>query len=124
MGKDLEQEELKGSFKQNILYALKNRKNSALEIVFSFSGTHQGAKFNSRETIEYFCGDFTYKNVRISRQVVNEETAINIIIDNFHYDCFSFIECKQKIGKVECHGFGEYFGEDRFTFIYERMNCI
>ena len=62
MSKDLEQEELKGSFKQNILYALKNRKNSALEIVFSFSGTHQGRKFNSRETIEYFCGDFTYKN--------------------------------------------------------------
>ena len=108
----------------DILYALKNRKNAALVIVFSFNGTHQGAKFKSKEKIECFVNDFYYKNIRLNRQVVDKETAINIIIDNFHYDCFSFIECKQKIGKVECHGFGDYFGKDNFTFIYERMNCI
>ena len=122
--KDLEQEKLKQNFKENILYALKKAKNAAIKITFVFSGTHQGEKFRYREHITYFAGDFTYRNVYLSQRTVDKDTIINIIIDNFCYNCFSFIDCKEKIGKVECHGFGDYWGEDKFIFTYKRMSCI
>lgn len=122
--KDLEQEQLKKSFKENILYALKKSKNAAIKITFVFSGIHQGEKFRYREHITCFAGDFKYKNVYLNQEKVDKDTIINIIIDNFHYDCFSFIDCKEKIGKVECHGMGDYWGEDEFVFAYKRMNCI
>ena len=122
MSKDLEGQELKQSFKENILYALKKSKNAAIKITFVFSGTHQGAKFRYKENITCFAGDFTYKNVYLSQRTIDKDIIINIIVDNLSYDCFSFIECKEKIGEVECHGFGDYWGEDKFVFIYERLN--
>lgn len=122
--KDLEGQELKQSFKENILYALKRNKNAALKIIFRFSGTHQGEGFKYREAITVFAGDFTYKDIHFSDQTVDQNTIINIIVDNFSYDCFSFVECKEKHGKVECQGFGDYWGEDEFVFIYKRLNCI
>ena len=120
--KDLTDEQLKKSFKDNILYALKKSKNAAIKITFVFSGTHQGEKFRYREHITCFDGDFTYRNVWFWNKTVDQDTIINIIVDNFVYNCFSFIECKEKIGQVECHGFGEYWGEDKFIFVYKRMN--
>lgn len=122
--KDLEREQLKQSFKENVLYALNKSKNDVIEITFVFSGTHQGEEFRYREHITYFAGDFTYKNVDFHRRTVDKDTIINIIIDNFYYDCFSFIDCKEKIGKVKCHGMGDYWGEDKFVFTYKRLNCI
>ena len=78
--KDLEQEELKKNFKENILYALKNKKNAALRIIFRFSGTHQGSKFKYKETIDYFAGNFTYKNIGLNEWVIDKNTAIKRII--------------------------------------------
>ena len=122
--RDLEREELKNSFKENILYALEKAKNAAVEITFKFSGTHQGRKFRFKECIKYFAGAFTYKDVYFDERTADKDTIINIIVANFCYNCFSFIDCIENLGKVECQGFGDYWGEDKFTFIYKRLNCI
>ena len=122
--KDLEREELKESIKENIFYALKNKKNEALKISFRFKGSHQGSSFTFRESIDYFAGSFTYKGVYLETHTVDVDTIVKIILDNFCYDCFAFIDCIEKYGKVECHGFGDYWGKDTFTFIYKRINCI
>ena len=122
--KDLEREQLKKSFKENILYALKQSKNVVINIAFVFKGTHQGMKFRYREHITYFANDFTYKNVSFTNRITNTDTIIDMILYNFSYDHFSFIKCKEKFGGVKCHGFGDYWGKDEFTFIYERKNCI
>ena len=122
--KDLERNELKQNIRENILYALKEAKNAAIKITFVFGGTHCGKYFRYREHITCFAGDFKYKNVRFSERTVDTDVVINIILDNFCYDYFSFVNCKEKIGKVECNGMGAYWGEDKFTFIYERQDCI
>lgn len=120
--KDLERKELTQAIKENILYALAKHKNAALKIVFRFSGTYQGEQFRYKEVIDYFCGDFAYKRINFSNRIVDQDTAIDIIVSNFSYSDFSFINCKEKIGEVKCHGFGDYFGEDEFVFIYKRLN--
>lgn len=122
--KDLYQEKLKQNFRENILYALKKSKNAAKDITFVLSGTHKGEKFEYKEHITCFIGDFTYNGVYLSQRTVGIDTIINIIIDNFCYDGFSFIECKEKIGRDKCQGTGDYWGEDEFVFVYKRMNCI
>ena len=117
-------EQLKQNFKENILYALKKSKNAAIKIIFKLSGTHQGEKFRYKEIITAFVGNFTYKGVWFCNQTVDQDTIVKVIVDNFSYDSFSFIGCEEKIGKVECQGFGEYWGEDKFVFEYKRLNCI
>ena len=122
--KDLETEELKQYFKENILYALKKAKNPDIEISFRFNGHHQGSRFTYKENISIFAGTFTYKGVSFHSSKVDKDTILNIIVDNFCYNQFTFIDCIEKFGKVECHGFGDYWGTDKFIFVYQRMNCI
>lgn len=121
---DLEGQKLKQSFKENILYALKKRKNVALEIIFKLSGNHQGEAFRDEETITICGNNFIYKDVQFNNQIIDENTIADIIVDNFYYDKFSYIDCIEKYGDVECQGFGEYWGKDEFIFMYVRLNCI
>ena len=109
--------ELKQSLKKNILFALKDKKNAALEIYFQFNAKD----FIRIESITYFAGYLYYKNISFDMAIISTENIIDIIIANIHIDNFTYISCDKKYGKVECHGHGEYFGNDCYTFFYTRI---
>ena len=107
-------DELKKSIKENLIYALDNRKNAAAKITFKFIVSPQ---YKPKEIITIFGGIY-YKDVyfgAITPQV------IDIILNNFHYEAFALIESEFKPGKVECHGHGDFWGEDKFIFTYYRL---
>ena len=112
--KNLRGEELKKSIRDNLVYAITNRKNAAAKITFKFiiDPNHK-----PHEVITIFGGIY-FRDVNFG-QITPK--VIDIIVDNFHYDCFALIEKEYKHGRDECHGHGEYWGEDKFIFTYYRL---
>lgn len=120
--KNLEGQDLKNNIKDNILYSLNNAKNPDIKITFIFNGIYENGKsFEYKEHISYFAGFFHFKGVSLNTDILSKQLIINLIIDNFRYDYYKFIACVKKIGKSQCHGHGEYWGTDTFTFVYTRL---
>ena len=120
--KDLYDEELKKDIKEKLELAVKESTSPDTTITFVFDC---GNGYKPKEKIKSFAGLLKYKgvsfNVIVDGFIENHPDTIDIIVSNFHYNYFSFIETKIKRGKVECHGFGDYWGHDTITFIYRRL---
>lgn len=120
--KNLIDEELVKSFRDNIMFALKEHKNLSLEIIFKFSEEDSDYKFND-EIIERWGGFYSYKGVRFGfiDEIISQDKIIDIILKNMQYNHFAYIDKVVQIGDVECQGHGEYWGTDKFIFIYKRF---
>ena len=117
--KNLEDLELKNEIAKNIYKALENSKNPAITIKFIFK-IQDDPKWKDTYKIEYFAGNIKFKNVDFN--YVKKDTAIAIIVSNFYLNHFSFLDEEYINGKIECHGHGEYWGEDTWIFRYIRYN--
>ena len=106
--------ELKRSIKENLIYALDNRKAAATEIVFKFICS---PAYKPKEIITIF-GGIAFRDVDFGSIT---PAVIDIIVNNFHYDHFALIEKEFKPGKVECHGHGDFWATDKFIFTYYRL---
>ena len=116
--KNLEREDLRLSFKENILFALRNKKNVGMTIRFKFKDS-TNFKFKG-ETIYIFGSGVKYKDVHLGSYEL--PWVIEILIDNFFYSDFSLIDTEINHGEIKCHGFGDYWGEDKITFTYYRFD--
>lgn len=116
--KNLKGDELKESFKQQLLSALSKIKNPFATINFKFSAEGSNYRFKD-EKITYSCGDLTFNEVKLGN--MKNQYVIDIILDNMRYDCFAFIRSDYHHGNVECQGFGDYYGIDKIDIIYHRF---
>ncbi|MCR4661663.1 MAG: hypothetical protein K5765_06680 [Clostridia bacterium] len=114
--KDLGREELKKLFKENILSSLKEsekRNFHDVKIIFKFS---DNSEYQFEDEMIYTCyGNIYFHDVDLGSWKNNY--AINIIINNLHYDCFSFIRKDFKLGKPE----RDHPSVDEYIFIYHRF---
>lgn len=63
--------------------------------------------------IKYFCGYFYYK--------VSFGTNLEcLVLNNLHFDYFDYIGNSLRLGKIECHGHGEFFGTDKLIIKFNR----
>ena len=116
--KNLRGDKLKESFKQQLLLALNKIKNPYARINFKFS--EEGSNYHFEDIIiSYSCGDLSFNDIMLGN--MKKQYVIDIILNNMHYDCFSFIRSDYHHGNVTCHGFGEYYGEDNVNIIYHRI---
>lgn len=101
--------------KENLLYFLSNKKNPSASITFNF--IDEKLNFNQTITIDYFC-DFKFKGLNLF--IIPIDKQIDIIVSNLHFEGFNFVECFKYFGKTECHGHGDFWGDDKFLFLYRR----
>lgn len=115
--KNLFDEELKKCFSDCLNFVLKNMQNPHANIKFIFN-TYDDIKFQP-VLVKIIFNDFYFKNVCLSS--VSKRFQISIIVDNIHFDHFALVDKKFTIGKSECHGHGEFYGTDSFTFKFMRF---
>lgn len=112
--KELTGQNLKENIKTNIIKAINDSKATAQKITITFICDNN---YKPKEKISIF-GHITYKDVNL--RTLTKEQAINLIVDNMHYDHFTFISNKTRKGQIECHGHGEFWATDETSIIYAR----
>lgn len=114
--KNLVGDELKQCFKDCLLLALKDTTNPDKRITFKFKD-FKNTDFTDFK-LSYFCS-FDIKGVSLNG--IDLDTQLKIIINNMYYNHFALIDVSCIKGKRTCHGHGDFWGTDYYTFIFYRF---
>ena len=127
MGKkkvDLYDDELKESFRKNLEEVERLLSQPCAEVVFKFFGKSQvGSEskgFTSSFVLHIVFNEYEINGFRLGG--CKDEFVKKQILNNMHYNAFSYCGCDYTKGETKCQGFGDYWGEDKFVFNYVRFD--
>lgn len=115
--KNLVDADLKQAFKDCLLFAIHDGSNPDKRIKFKFKD-FKGSDFDDF-CLDYFAGYFKFNDVSFFG--IDIDIQIEIILHNMGYNHFALVCVNVLHGSDQCHGHGDFWGTDHYTFLFYRF---